>query len=240
MGQAPWREPVPISKPSEHRFVGVVEVTQDRNRFVERRRGTAADAALSICFGKQNRIKKVGVGFEPLACPVAERAVGIVPRDRKMFDKPRGAGCDQAVERLEAGSDGISAIDGEAYVMGQRRGEHLLVAGAFVVDDGKDLEGVFEGVPLRVPCRILSHRLENCHERREPIKPIADDRGERARWIEAAVDFAADLVIVGQAIVGHPAMGDASGRAEDRSPCIGASRHMPGRLACDFLAQSVR
>jgi hypothetical protein len=49
-----------------------LEVSQDGDRLVERRRRIATLMAAAIGLGQQDHIKEIGVGLEPLPRPVAE------------------------------------------------------------------------------------------------------------------------------------------------------------------------
>ncbi len=219
--------------------VSTIELTERRDCLVESWRRTAAHSAPAVGLGKQEHVEKVGMRLEPLAGAVAEAAIGVGSRHRKLLDEPRRAGRDQAVEGCESGHNGVSPIDGETHVVTERGREELLVTRTFLANRIKYLEGVFEGVTFGMPCRILSHGFEHRDESRQPIEPIAEDGGQRTGRVESAVDLAADFGVARQTIVWHPFTGDPPGRAEDCPPRVGATRHLVGSFPGDSLPQPV-
>lgn len=134
-----------------------------------------SNTATAVSIGEQKHVLKIVVGFQAFSGSVAKRAVGVGSSDRKIFDEPCRARGDKTLEGFEGSGDRLAPIDGQAHVMSKGRGQQLFVAGPLVKNPLKHLKSMFEGVALRVPRSILSHRFEHRHNGHQAIEAVADD-----------------------------------------------------------------
>jgi hypothetical protein len=131
----------PVGRERRHILgLGPFELAKHGDRLAEEGRDASSHTAPSVSVGEEEHIEKISVGFEPLAGPMAKRAIGVGPRRWQVLDKPRGARRDEGFESFEACGDRIAAVDGEAHVVDECRCEQFLVAWAFLMNELEDLE----------------------------------------------------------------------------------------------------
>lgn len=157
----------------------MLKVAKDGDGVVKGRGNATPDATTTVGFREQEDVEEVGVGFESLAGPVAERAIGIRTCHREVLDEPMRAGSNDALESLEPRGHRVATVNREAHIVGQRCGKEFLVGWALLRDDFKNLKRVLKGVTLGMAGRVLPDRFQDGDNRGKPIEPVSDDGSQR-------------------------------------------------------------